>query len=184
MPSATDSPRSSSPGCHQDGSAYPQGDRYSAGTDALTMTEAEARHALALGPESAIGTPHPGTSLQRWAHMLGFGGHFLTKGRLYSIRFRDLRDARITYRRTQDTGPEHKPIRTAEHADEETTLISATSLTPEPAGKPSATPSWPTPPPTKPESATKLGTRKLPTNATAPPAAAVPHRVQLPLIDT
>ena len=123
MPSATDSPRSSSPGCHQDGSAYPQGDRYSAGTDALTMTEAEARHALALGPESAIGTPHPGTSLQRWAHMLGFGGHFLTKGRLYSIRFRDLRDARITYRRTQDTGPEHKPIRTAEHADEETTLI-------------------------------------------------------------
>jgi hypothetical protein len=62
-------------------------------------------------------------SLQRWAHMLGFGGHFLTKGRLYSIRFRDLRDARITYRRTQDTGPEHKPIRTAEHAAEETTLI-------------------------------------------------------------
>ena len=55
--------------------------------------------------------------------MLGFGGHFLTKGRLYSIRFRDLRDARITYRRTQDTGPEHEPIRTADHAGEETTLI-------------------------------------------------------------
>ena len=61
--------------------------------------------------------------LQRWAHMLGFGGHFLTKGRHYSIRFRDLRDARITYRRTQDPGPEHQPIRTVEHADEETTLI-------------------------------------------------------------
>ncbi len=62
-------------------------------------------------------------SLQRWAHMLGFGGHFLTKARAYSIRFRDLRDARIIYRRTQDAGPEHKPIRTADHATEETTLV-------------------------------------------------------------
>ena len=62
-------------------------------------------------------------SLQRWAHMLGFGGHFLTKARTYSIRFRDLRDARITYRRSQDPGPEHQPIRTAEHAEKETILI-------------------------------------------------------------
>jgi hypothetical protein len=62
-------------------------------------------------------------SLQRWAHMLGFGGHFLTKARHYSIRFRDLRDARIIYRRTQEPGPEHKPIRTADHTGEETTLI-------------------------------------------------------------
>ena len=67
---------------------------------------------------------HPGyASLQRWAHMLGFGGHFLTKARNYSITFADLRAARIIYRRTQDPGPEHQPIRTAEHADEETTLI-------------------------------------------------------------
>ncbi len=62
-------------------------------------------------------------SLQRWAHMLGFGGHFLTKGRHYSITFAALRAARITYRRTQDPGPEHGPIRTADHAAEETTLI-------------------------------------------------------------
>ena len=62
-------------------------------------------------------------SLQRWAHMLGFGGHFLTKGRHYSVTFAALRAARITYRRTQDPGPEHGPIRTADHADEETTLI-------------------------------------------------------------
>ena len=62
-------------------------------------------------------------SLQRWAHMLGFGGHFLTKGRHYSITFAALRAARITYRRTQDPGPEHGPIRTAEQAAEETTLI-------------------------------------------------------------
>ena len=70
---------------------------------------------------------HPGyVSLRRWAHMLGFGGHFLTKARRYSIRFCDLRQARITYRRGQDTGPEHGPIRTADHTDEETTLIVGT----------------------------------------------------------
>jgi hypothetical protein len=58
--------------------------------------------------------------------MLGFGGHFLTKARRYSLRFRDLRQARITYRRRQDTGPDHGPIRTADHADDETTLIVGT----------------------------------------------------------
>jgi hypothetical protein len=61
--------------------------------------------------------------LRRWAHMLGFGGHFLTKARRYSIRFHDLRAARIIYRRTHDAGPEHRPIRTADHADDDTTLI-------------------------------------------------------------
>ena len=65
-------------------------------------------------------------SLRRWAHMLGFGGHFLTKARHYSLRFRDLREARIIYRRRQDTGPEHGPIRAADHTDEETTLIIGT----------------------------------------------------------
>ena len=70
---------------------------------------------------------HPGyTSLHRWAHMLGFGGHFLTKARRYSIRFCDLRAARVVYRRSHDTGPEHRPIRAADHADEETTLIIGT----------------------------------------------------------
>ena len=55
--------------------------------------------------------------------MLGFGGHFLTKGRHYSVTFAALCAARITYRRTQDPGPEHGPIRTADRAVEETTLI-------------------------------------------------------------
>ena len=58
--------------------------------------------------------------------MLGFGGHFLTKARRYSVRFRDLREARITYRRGQDPGPEHGPIRTADHTDDETILIVGT----------------------------------------------------------
>jgi hypothetical protein len=55
--------------------------------------------------------------------MLGFGGHFLTKARHYSVTFGQLRAARIFYRRAQDTGPEHNPIRAADHGDEETTLI-------------------------------------------------------------
>ncbi|QGN49246.1 plasmid replication initiator protein [Micromonospora sp. WMMC415] len=56
--------------------------------------------------------------LRRWAHMLGFGGHFLTKSRRYSTTFRILRDARIIWRRTE-TGHEY-----ADQPDhEDTTLI-------------------------------------------------------------
>jgi hypothetical protein len=44
--------------------------------------------------------------LRRWAHMLGFGGHFLTKSRTYSVTFGMLRQARITYRRTPNAGPD------------------------------------------------------------------------------
>ncbi|WP_346117439.1 replication initiator [Micromonospora coerulea] len=40
--------------------------------------------------------------LRRWAHMLGFGGHFLTKARRYSVTFGLLRATRATYRRTED----------------------------------------------------------------------------------
>lgn len=54
--------------------------------------------------------------LRRWAHMLGFGGHFLTKSRRYSVTFRILRDARIIWRRTE-TGHEYA------HQPEQTTLI-------------------------------------------------------------
>jgi hypothetical protein len=59
--------------------------------------------------------------LRRWAHMLGFGGHFLTKARRYSITLTALRQARITYRRHQDTGPEHRPLDNPD--DAETTLV-------------------------------------------------------------
>ena len=38
--------------------------------------------------------------------MLGFGGHFLTKSRRYSITFTMLRNARIVFRRTQTSGPQ------------------------------------------------------------------------------
>jgi hypothetical protein len=57
--------------------------------------------------------------------MLGFGGHFLTKARRYSVTFALLRAARVDYRRaTDDT--DAAVIRAADHTDEETTLIIGT----------------------------------------------------------
>jgi Replication initiator protein, pSAM2 len=63
------------------------------------------------------GRPYAG--LRRWAHMLGFGGHFLTKSRRYSITFRILRDNRVVYQRRveSDLTDEHQ---------EETTVVVAT----------------------------------------------------------
>ena len=45
-------------------------------------------------------TPGP-TRLCKWAHMLGYGGHFLTKSRRYSTTFGILRRARTEHRRQQ-----------------------------------------------------------------------------------
>ena len=66
--------------------------------------------------------------LRRWAHMLGFGGHFLTKARRYSVTFQLLRDTRIAYRRARRPGRPSAPalVRAADHHDEETTLIVGT----------------------------------------------------------
>ncbi|WP_342353728.1 replication initiator [Couchioplanes caeruleus] len=50
--------------------------------------------------------------------MLGFGGHFLTKSRRYSVTFAILRDARVVFRRAQTGGPER-----AEPVAEPTTLV-------------------------------------------------------------
>lgn len=46
-------------------------------------------------------------SLRRWAHMLGYGGHFLTKARGYSLTFRELRQRRTTWRRQQQQQDQH-----------------------------------------------------------------------------
>jgi hypothetical protein len=48
-----------------------------------------------------LGQPKDWRGLRRWAHMFGFGGHFLTKSRRYSVTFRILRDQRVVYARTQ-----------------------------------------------------------------------------------
>jgi hypothetical protein len=63
---------------------------------------------------------HPDwTGLRQWAHMLGFGGHFLTKSRGYSITFRILRQRRVIWRRTVDADQ-------AATTDGDTTLIVGT----------------------------------------------------------
>ncbi|MFF5227476.1 replication initiator [Dactylosporangium sp. NPDC000521] len=56
-----------------------------------------------------VATTDPGAPwrrLRRWAHMLGFGGHFFTKSRTYSITFAVLRQNRIVHRRTETAGPQ------------------------------------------------------------------------------
>jgi hypothetical protein len=48
--------------------------------------------------------------LCKWAHMLGHGGHFLTKSRRYSVTFGVLRRDRTEHRRQQrHPGGEHDP---------------------------------------------------------------------------
>ncbi len=80
---------------------------------------------MAQPPVDTTPTSHPGTNpyagLRRWAHMLGFGGHFLTKARRYSITFSLLRVARVDYRRTIDQPA--TVIRAVDHPDETTLTI-------------------------------------------------------------
>ena len=57
------------------------------------------------------------TGLRRWAHMLGFGGHFLTKSRYYSVTFRLLRQERVVWRRDLTAGPEQ------DQPDEQPTVL-------------------------------------------------------------
>ena len=45
---------------------------------------------------------YDGLNLRRWAHMLGFRGHFLTKSQRYSVTFKALRGARRTWRLLAD----------------------------------------------------------------------------------
>ncbi|WP_446216278.1 replication initiator [Micromonospora sp. IBHARD004] len=69
---------------------------------------------------------NPYARLRRWAHMLGFGGHFLTKARRYSVTFQLLRDSRVTFRRHEDQVDEHPGSLRADHLDDDTTLIVGT----------------------------------------------------------
>jgi hypothetical protein len=70
---------------------------------------------------------HPQTAqlaLNRWTHMLGYRGHFLTKSRRYSVTFTQLRQARITHRRQQrHPGGEKDPW--GRDLDERTVLLAA-----------------------------------------------------------
>ncbi|SCG19735.1 hypothetical protein GA0070610_6139 [Micromonospora echinofusca] len=72
-------------------------------------------------------TANPYARLRRWAHMLGFGGHFLTKARRYSVTFQLLRDTRVAFRRHEDQDHEHPGRQLVdEHHNDDTTLIVGT----------------------------------------------------------
>ena len=106
--------------------------------------------------------------LCKWAHMLGYGGHFLTKSRRYSVTFGKLRRARLEHRKRQHhpTG-EHDPW--GRPLDETVVLV----LTPGPTTEP-ATPS---PPP--PNSRSRSPQPRVPattTRPTTPTNAADPSR--------
>ncbi|WP_435151044.1 replication initiator [Micromonospora aurantiaca (nom. illeg.)] len=74
----------------------------------------------------ASGNPY--ARLRRWAHMLGYGGHFLTKARRYSVTFQLLRDTRVQFRRHEHQDHEHPATAgpPADLVDEDTTLIVGT----------------------------------------------------------
>lgn len=64
-----------------------------------------------------LGKPAAWRGLRRWAHMLGFGGHFLTKAHAYSVTFAYLRHRRVVWRRTESVDIAR------EHTDETTVVI-------------------------------------------------------------
>jgi hypothetical protein len=59
--------------------------------------------------------------LRRWAHMLGFGGHFATKSRRYSTTHKQLRADRRTWH--QEQRRRHGPFTPVRQPEEETTLV-------------------------------------------------------------
>jgi hypothetical protein len=61
-------------------------------------------------------------ALRRWAHMLGYRGHFATKSRRYSTTLRALRQARADYRRRQH------PIASGSEHGGQVAVITVTSL--------------------------------------------------------
>ncbi|MFG3418125.1 replication initiator [Micromonospora sp. NPDC048063] len=71
-------------------------------------------------------TANPYARLRRWAHMLGYGGHFLTKGRRYSVTFQLLRDTRVAFRRHEHAHQvDEQPgiPRTADDLDDTTLIV-------------------------------------------------------------
>jgi hypothetical protein len=65
---------------------------------------------------------NPYARLRRWAHMFGFGGHFLTKTRRRVVAFKTLRETRINFRRTDERNGD-STLRTADHLDETTLIV-------------------------------------------------------------
>ncbi|HEX3781927.1 MAG TPA: replication initiator [Pseudonocardiaceae bacterium] len=67
--------------------------------------------------------------LRRWAHMLGFGGHFSTKSRRYSTTLGALRAARRDWQRTQHTTPPATgPVDNEHQADTDDSIVIISDL--------------------------------------------------------
>jgi hypothetical protein len=93
---------------------------------ACPVCVAQRQARLDTKPANKPGAVNPYARLRRWAHMLGYGGHFLTKARRYSVTLRLLRDTRISFRRTAErdrAAVDPGTIRAVEHLDDPTTLI-------------------------------------------------------------
>jgi hypothetical protein len=85
---------------------------------------AERQANLDTKPHDKRRSTTPYARLRRWAHMLGYGGHFLTKARRYSVTFRLLRDTRIVYRRAEDqAATDAGTVRAVDHLDETTLIV-------------------------------------------------------------
>jgi hypothetical protein len=75
--------------------------RTRADIDALACSR-HCRQMITTAWELGGGRYHPARSrLCKWAHTLGYGGHFLTKSRRYSPTFGVLRRSRLEHRRRQ-----------------------------------------------------------------------------------
>ncbi|MGC4756976.1 replication initiator [Micromonospora trifolii] len=99
---------------------------------ACPVCVAQRQAALDTQPASRPQATNPYTRLRRWAHMLGFGGHFLTKARRYSVTFQLLRDTRVTFRRHEHQDhAEEQPgtLRAVDHLDEDDTTLIVGTLT-------------------------------------------------------
>jgi hypothetical protein len=66
--------------------------------DEISVLRCSAHHKRMIETAWQLGHKH-------WAHMLGYGGHFLTKSHAYSVTFSRLRSDRAEYRRAQRYEP-------------------------------------------------------------------------------
>jgi hypothetical protein len=66
--------------------------------------------------------------LRKWAHMLGFGGHFSTKSRRYSVTLGALRQARVAYATRRRRG-QTVPLDAWGHPDDDQAVIVVASWT-------------------------------------------------------
>ncbi len=62
----------------------------------------------------------PGLRTDRWAHQLGYGGHFLTKSRHYSTTFTKLRNARAQWAAWQRVIDRFDPWESMRHTARQT----------------------------------------------------------------